>query len=157
MEQALAEAREQPWPWDVVSDIDADIERAVSTLYSPGRDLDVLKAIQRRAYREQPGARFLRYPRKEDNLGMIVASWDLDVDKAYNAVMCPLSIAIATDIGPEAQRQTWVARRRKTLESFGSRSSRIESSEFPCGHDIVGFKPVELAEYIAEWVRRVCV
>ena len=72
------------------------------------------------------------------------------VEKPIN----PLSIAIATEVGPEVQRQTWVARRRKTLEGFVTRSSRIEFSEFLCGHDIVGFKPVELAEYIAEWVRR---
>ena len=155
VEPALSEAREQPWPWDVVSDIDADIDRAVRTLYSPGRDQDVLKAILRRGYREQPGTAFLRYPRKEDNLEMIVACWDLDVDEAYNGVTCPLAVAIATDVGPEAERHTWIAQRRQTLESFESRSSRIESTEFECGHDIVGFKPVELAEYIAEWQRRV--
>jgi pimeloyl-ACP methyl ester carboxylesterase len=156
VERALSAARDQPWPWDVVSDIDADIDRAVGTLYSPGRDPDVLKAILRRGYREQAGTTFLRYPRKEDNLEMLVVSLDLDVDEAYNAVTCPLAIAIATDIGPEAQRQTWVAQRRKTLESFETRSSHFESTEFQCGHDIVGFKPVELAEYTAEWVRRVC-
>ena len=155
VDQALSEARGQPWPWDVVSDIDSDIDRAVDTLYSPGRAEDLLRAMLRRGYREQPAGEFLRYPRKQDNMEMIAASWAIDVDGLYRSLTVPLSIALATDEGLEGRLDPRVAQRRNTLENLQRSSSRIESTEFPCGHDILGFKPVELAESIAEWVGRI--
>lgn len=147
VEQALSAVRREVWPWDTVSDIEADIDRAVDTLYSPGRDPVILKSVLRRGYREQPVGRFLRYPRKEDNMEMIKASWALGVNAAFDAVSCPLAIAIAT--GSDAPR------RRGNLAMLRNRRPAIEAVEFPCGHDIVGFMPIELAEFITAWARRI--
>ena len=155
LEQALDEAHGQPWPWDEVSDIEADIDRAVTTLYSPGRVEQVLRAIQRRGYREQAGGMHRRYPRREDNMAMIAANWGIDLQAVYGAVACPLAIALATDAGPDGQLEGWAAQRREALERLERSASQIDSREFSCGHDIVGLEPSELAAYITEWVRHV--
>jgi pimeloyl-ACP methyl ester carboxylesterase len=149
--QALLEAGRRDWPWKAVDDIDTDIELAIKTLYSPSIESSALAAILRRGYRPQADGRFLRYPRKEDNLKMIEANWAIDLDAAFAEASCRIAIAIATITATGAGAPTLLERRRRALEGIRGRTQQLDTTEFACGHDVVGLQPIELAAYISDW------
>lgn len=146
----MSAARDQSWPWGVVSDIDADIEHRIAEFGYAGQYAADVRVGMRRGYRPHSDEAFLRYPRKEDNMEMVAASWQLDVDAAHDEVTCPLAIGIAADFGPRFPDPSLVEGRRQDLRALKDRLPDLHSVEFPCGHDVPGLMPTELAAFITD-------
>lgn len=144
LDSALKELMDMTWPWLEVEDLDAEVERVVARM-TVREDMAQLRAMVRRGYRMQGNGKYVRFPRREDEMMDVQANWSIDVDEAYRTVSCPLALVLA---GEDEQQ---LAGRRRIVESL-AKHRRVDSQIFDCGHDIPGYKPSELASYIRRWV-----
>lgn len=147
--EACDEIRRMDWPWPDADDVDVEVARCVKTQYSPRADEDNLKAMVRRGYRAQADGRFVRFPRKEDEMKGVEANWSIDVTETFKSVPCPLSIVLAAN---HARR---LEKRRRITNEIGSVLNEFDVFEFQCGHDIPGYLPKELADCIDAWVHKI--
>lgn len=150
LDEALDDLRQMEWPWPEVSDVDVDVERALRSLYTPRADAENLRAMIRRGYRPLDNGRFVRFPRREDEMRGVEANWSIDVTETFKGVTCPLSIALAAAID-----ETRLLSRRRVVEEIGKAVDVLEHVEFDCGHDVPGFRPGDLGSYIKSWARRI--
>lgn len=115
MEEALVELREMAWPWSEVEDIDAQIDELMQSLYTPRADPENLRAMIRRGYRQTNNGRYVRYPRREEEMSGVRANWSVNVTEIFKGVKSPLSIALA-----KATPARRLRHRRSTLKEVSA-------------------------------------
>jgi len=149
LNEALDEIRNMTWPWRVTSDIDVEIDRCLKENYSRRKDSKSLRAMIHRGFRLQADGRYVRYPRREEEMIGVRANWSIEISETFKAIEIPLSIAISSD-------RVWRLEKRKaTLIEFADVIRDFESTEFECNHDIPGYLPDELSDYIVSWTQRI--
>jgi pimeloyl-ACP methyl ester carboxylesterase len=149
VEDAMDEVGRMTWPWKDASDVDAEVDRCVETHYSPRHNEKNLKAMVHRGYRLLGDGTHTRYPRREDEMKGVEANWTVDVGATFNAIDCPLSIAVSID-------SVWnLEKRRENLAEIARNVRKFESVEFQCRHDIPGYQPERLSNYIISWSERI--
>jgi pimeloyl-ACP methyl ester carboxylesterase len=144
LDSALRELKDMTWPWFEVNDLEAEVERVVARM-TIREDMTQLRAMVRRGYRKQGNGKYIRFPRREDEMKGVEANWSIDVDEAYRSVRCPLAVALA---GQDKQQ---LAGRDRIVEAL-SRIRPVNKMVFDCNHDIPGYRPHALARFIREWL-----
>jgi pimeloyl-ACP methyl ester carboxylesterase len=150
LDAALQELRDMEWPWREVSDLDEEVARVVARM-TPREDTTQLREMIRRGYRKQNNGRYIRFPRREDEMKGVEANWSIDIDDAFRSVSCPLAIALAGMDGAQPFRNHQIDTRTKMSKSL-AQDRPVETQVFDCGHDIPGYLPQELASFINQWV-----
>jgi len=149
LNDALNEIGNMTWPWRVTSDIDAEVDRCMEENYSPRKNSKSLRAMIHRGFRLQADGSYIRYPRREEEMNGVEANWSIDIGETFKAIESPLSIAVSID-------SIWrLEKRRMNLEEFAAVVRNFESIEFECKHDIPGYLPDELSDYIVSWTQRI--
>lgn len=142
---ALDEVSSMKWPWPDTTQVDREVDRVLAT-YQPRPDEANLRAMIKRGYRPVENGVFRRYPRPEDEMKGVESNWSVNVLDTFKGVKCPLAIAIATSI-PAARLES----RRRLVQEILQGTGQRSSSEFACPHDVPGYLPEELGDYIGEW------
>jgi pimeloyl-ACP methyl ester carboxylesterase len=149
VEEASSGVWDMQWPWRETDDVEEEVDRCLKAHYSPRADQENLRAMIRRGYRRQSNGKYLRYPRKQDEVRGIAANWSIDVGATFSSIACPLSVVSSTDA-------VWNhAKRRENLSEIAVGVTDFESIEMDCHHDIPGYLPDTLGNYILAWTARV--